>query len=59
MVYENKMLKEVCAPKREEVAGGWRKSHNEFNLYSLPDIVRMIKSRMMRRVGRVALMWMR
>jgi hypothetical protein len=40
------------------VAGGWRRPHNEelHNLYSIPDIVRMIKSRRMIRAGHVARM---
>jgi hypothetical protein len=45
-------------PKRDEVAGGWRKLHNEDlrNLYSSPSIIRMIKSRRMRLAGHVARM---
>jgi hypothetical protein len=37
-------------PKRDDVTGGWRELHNEdlCNLYSLPDIIRMIKQRRMR-----------
>jgi hypothetical protein len=42
-------------PKRDEVAGGWRKLHNEelHNFYSSPSIIRMIKSRRMRWAGQV------
>jgi hypothetical protein len=45
-------------PKRDEVTGGWRKLHNEelHNLYSLPNIIRIIKSRRMTRAGHVARM---
>jgi hypothetical protein len=41
------MLRRIFEPKRDEVTGGWRKLHNEkfHNLYSSPDIIRMIKSR--------------
>jgi hypothetical protein len=54
-VSENRMLKSLCGPKRETVAGGWRKLHNEefLNLYSSPSIIRAIKSRNMRWVGHV------
>jgi hypothetical protein len=40
----------IFAPKRDEVAGGWSKLHNEelHNLYSSPSIIRLIKSRRMR-----------
>jgi hypothetical protein len=43
-------------PKRDGVTGGWRKLHNEelHNLYSSPNIIRMIKSRRMRWAGHVA-----
>ena len=48
----------VFAPKRDEVTGEWRKLHNEElnNLYSLPNIVRVVKSRRMRWAGYVARM---
>jgi hypothetical protein len=48
----------VFGPKRDEVTGEWRKLHNEeFNdLYSLPNIMRVVKSRRMRRAGHVARM---
>jgi hypothetical protein len=40
----------LFGPKRDEVTGGWRKLHNEelHNLYSSPNIMKMIKSRMMK-----------
>jgi hypothetical protein len=43
------MLRRIFGPKRDEVTGGWRKLHNEklHNLHSSPNIIRMIKSRMM------------
>jgi hypothetical protein len=46
-------------PKRDEVTGDWRKLHNEklHNLYSSPNIIRMLKSRRMRWAGYVARMW--
>jgi hypothetical protein len=48
----------MFGPKRDEVAGGWRKLHNEelHNLYSSPSIIRIIKSRRMRWAGNVARM---
>ena len=49
-VFENKVLRKVFGPKRDEVTGEWRKLHNEElnDLYSLPNIVRVVKSRRMR-----------
>ena len=46
-VYENTMLRRIFGPKRDEVTREWRKLHNEDlnDLYSSPNIVRMIKSR--------------
>jgi hypothetical protein len=45
-VFEDRVLRGVFRPKREEVAGGWRRLHNEElrNLYASSDIVRVIKS---------------
>jgi hypothetical protein len=47
MVFENKVLRMIFEPKRDEVMGGWRKLHNKelHDLYSLPSIIRMIKLR--------------
>jgi hypothetical protein len=44
-VFENRMLRRIFGPKREEVAEGWRKLHNEelHNLYSSPSIITIIK----------------
>jgi hypothetical protein len=55
-MFENRMLRRIFGPKRDEGTGGWRKLHNEelHNLYSSPNIIRMIKSRSMRWTGRVA-----
>jgi hypothetical protein len=46
------------SPKRDEVTGVWRKLHNEelHNLYSSPNLIRMIKSRRMRLARHVAQM---
>jgi hypothetical protein len=57
-VFENRVLRRIFGPKRDEVTGGWRELHNEelHNLYSSPNIIRMIKSRRMRLAGHEALM---
>jgi hypothetical protein len=57
-VFENRVLRRVFGPKRDEVTGEWRKLHNEelSGLYSLPNIVRMVKSRRMRWEGHVVRM---
>jgi hypothetical protein len=57
-VFENRVLRRMSGPKRDEVMGGWRKLHNEelHNLYASPNIIRMIKSRRMRWAGHVARM---
>ena len=48
--FENRVLRRVFGPKRDEVTGEWRKLHNEemSDLYFLPNIVRVVKSRRMR-----------
>jgi hypothetical protein len=53
---EEHRLRRIFGPKRDGVTGEWRKLHNEElnNLYSSPNIVRVIKSRRIRRVGHVA-----
>jgi len=57
-VFENRMLRRILGPKREEVTGEWIKLHNEAlnALHSSPDITGVIKSRIMRWSGRVACM---
>ena len=57
-VFENRVLRRVFGPKRDEVTGEWRKLHNEelSDLYSLPNIVRLVNSRRMRWVGHVVCM---
>jgi hypothetical protein len=56
--FENRVLRRIFGPKRDEFTGGWRNLHNEklHNLYSSPSISRMIKSRRMSRAGHVARM---
>jgi hypothetical protein len=55
-MFENKALRRIFGPKRDEVSGGWRKLHNEElrDLYSSSSIIRIIKSRRMRWAGHVA-----
>ena len=57
-VFENRVLRRVFGPKRDEVTGKWRKLNKEelSDLYSLPNIVRVVKSRRMRWAGHVARM---
>jgi hypothetical protein len=57
-VFENRVLRRIFGPKRDEVTGGWRKLRNEeqHGLYSSPSIVRVIKARRMRWAGYVASM---
>jgi len=56
-VFENRVLRRIFGPEREEVEGGWRRLHNELHTsYTVPYIIRVIKSRRMRWEGHVALM---
>jgi len=57
-VSENRMLKRIFEPKRDEVTREWRKLHNEElnDLYTSPNIIRVIKWRRMRWAGQIARM---
>jgi hypothetical protein len=57
-VFENRVLRRIFGFKRDEVTGEWRKLHTEElnDLYCVPNIVRVIKSRRMRWAGHVARM---
>jgi len=57
-LFENRVLRRIFGPKRDEVTGEWRKLHNEElnDLYSSPIIVRVIKSKRIRWAGHVACM---
>jgi hypothetical protein len=57
-MFENRMLRRIFGPKREELTGEWRKLHNKelHDLYSSPSLIRIIKSRRMRLAGHVARM---
>ena len=57
-VFENKVLKRIFGPRRDEVTGEWRRLYNEElnDLYCSPNIVRVIKWRRMRWAGHVARM---
>jgi hypothetical protein len=57
-VLENRVLRRIFGPKRDEVTGEWRKLHNEElrDLYSSPSIIRIIRFRRMRWEGHVARM---
>jgi hypothetical protein len=54
-VYQNRVLRRIFGPKRQEEAGGWRRLHNEdlHNLYASSNVVMVIKSRRMRWTGKV------
>jgi hypothetical protein len=57
-VFENRVLRRIFGPKRDEVTEEWRKLHNQelHNLYSSPDIIRQVNSRRMRWAEHVARM---
>jgi hypothetical protein len=55
-VFENKVLRRIFGPKRDEVTGEWRRLHIKelYALYFSPYIIRVIKSRRLRWAGHVA-----
>jgi len=57
-VFENRVLRRIFGPKRDEVTGRWRKLHKEElnDLHSSPNVFRVIKSRIIRWVGHVVRM---
>jgi hypothetical protein len=57
-VFESRVLRRIFGSKRDEVTGEWRKLHNEelHDLYSSPNIIRIMKRRRMRCAGHVAQM---
>jgi hypothetical protein len=57
-VFENRVLRRIFGPKRDEVTGEWRRLHNKelYALYSSPNIIRIVKSRKLRWVGHVTRM---
>jgi hypothetical protein len=56
--FENKVLRRIFGPKRDEVTGEWRRLHNKelYAVYSSPNIIRVIKLRRLRWAGHVARM---
>jgi hypothetical protein len=60
-VFESRVLRRIFGPKRYEIIGSWRKLHNVelYNLYSSPNIIRMINSTTIRWVEHVARMGMK
>jgi hypothetical protein len=48
-VFENRDLRRISSPKRDEIIEGWRRLHNEafYSLYSSPNIIKIINSRRM------------
>ena len=57
-VFENRVLRRIFGPKRDEVIGEWRRLHNKeiYALYSSPNIIRVMKSSRLRWAGHVAQM---
>jgi hypothetical protein len=57
-VFENRVLRMIFGPKRDEVTEEWRRLHNEklYELYSSPNIIRLIKLRRMRWAGHMVRM---
>jgi hypothetical protein len=60
-LFENRVLKKIFGPKRDEITGERRRLHKEelYGQYSSPDIIRAIKFRRMRWASHVARMWER
>ena len=60
-MFENRVLRKIFGPKRDEVTREWRKLHNDVinDLYSSPNIIRVIKLPRMAWAGHVACMWER
>jgi hypothetical protein len=54
-VFENRLKRTIFVPKRDKVTGDWRKLNNEevHNLYSSPNIIRLIKSSRMKLEGHI------
>jgi hypothetical protein len=59
--FENRVLRRIFGPKKDEVTREWRRLHNKelYALYSSPNIIRVIKSRRLRWAGHVARIWER
>jgi hypothetical protein len=57
-VFENRVLRRIFGPKRDDVTGEWRRLHNKklYGLYSSPNIIRVMKSRRLSWAGHVARM---
>jgi hypothetical protein len=56
-VFENNVVRRIFGSKREEVAGGWKRLHNELhNLYASPNIIRVTKLGRIRWSGHIACM---
>jgi hypothetical protein len=58
-VFENRVLKRIFGKKKDEIIRGWRKLRNEelYNMYSSPNIIRMIESRIMKTAAHAERMW--
>jgi hypothetical protein len=58
-LFENRVLRRIFGPKRDEVMGEWRKLHSEelHDLYSSPSVIRIVKSRRMRWADHVVRTW--